>query len=71
MCKCGNNLVPGGEQWCVCVRGGGGGGAPAALGTDLDASVQTKFTSFPLALFNSSSPLPQAHTAKHTANLNE
>lgn len=57
MCKCGNNLVP----------KGAGGGAPAALGTDLDASVQTKFSSFPLALFNSPSPLtPQTHTHTHT-----
>ncbi len=61
MCKCGNNLAPRG-------KGGGGGGAPVALGTDLDASVQTKFTSFPLAPFNSSSLLP---THAHRANLNE
>lgn len=31
MCKCGNNLVLAGD----------GGGAPVALGTDLDASVQS------------------------------
>lgn len=61
MCKYGNNLVP----W-----GGDGGGAPVALGTDLDASVRTKFISFPLTLFNSSSP-PPTHTHTHRANPNE
>lgn len=50
MWTCGNNLLP----WGIVV------GLPVALGTVLDAPQQTKFTSFPLELFNPAAPL------KHT-----